>query len=54
MAFLSWSVKYLMRPEVRPFTYGFMCSYALGFFLARGGTEEERAASKYLNPPKHH
>jgi hypothetical protein len=53
MGFFGYAGRHLFAPHVRPFTYGAICTYILGWALARGGTEEERAASKYLNPPKH-
>jgi len=54
MGFFAFARAKLMSPEVRPFTYGFIVTYIGGFLIARGGTAEDRAGSKFLNPPKHH
>ena len=42
-----------LREEVRPFTYGIIVTFLGLSSLSWGGTPEARAASKYLNPPKH-
>ena len=54
MGFFRFAGRHLFAEHVRPFTYGAIATYILAWSLARGGTEAERAESKFLNPPKHH
>lgn len=51
--FMTFMRHHFMRDEVRPFTYGIITTFFLLSSLSWGGTPEQRAASKYLNPPKH-
>ena len=52
--FLKFMFKNALKPEVRPFTYGFVFTWFSINYLSCSGSAEARAASKYCNPPKHH
>lgn len=54
MTFGKFAAKQLVAPEFRPFLYGMIVAWVGLGSLSFGGTPEARAASKYLNPPKHH
>ena len=54
MTMMGFARQHVGRTEVWPFVFsGLFALFALGG-LGFGGTKEARAASKYLNPPKHH
>eukprot|EP00965_Chrysotila_dentata_P229762 6197382-Pleurochrysis_carterae.AAC.2 len=44
----------IARVQTRPLFYGMAFSWLLLATMACGKSPEEKAASKYLNPPKHH
>ena len=52
--FLKFMFKNALKPEVRPFTYGFLFTWFSINYLSCSGSAEARAASTYCNPPKHH
>ena len=52
--FLKFMFKNALKPEVRPFTYGFVFTWFSINYLSCSGSAAARAASKYCNPPKHH
>ena len=53
MTVFQEACKKFFLPEVAPFTYSFVFTFFLFSSLSWGGSKESRAASKYLNPPKH-
>ena len=53
MTFMQFARTQMFKPNVAPFTYSMMFTFCLLGSLSLGGTKEARAASKYLNPPKH-
>ena len=54
MTMMKFARQHIARTEVWPFyVSGLFALFALGG-QGFGGTKEARAASKYLNPPKHH
>ena len=54
MSMTQFAMQHVKRTEVWPFfASGLFALFALGS-TGWGGTKEARAASKYLNPPKHH
>ena len=54
MTFGKHAAKQLLAPEFKPFLYGIIFAFVSLGSLSMGGTPESKAASKYLNPPKHH
>eukprot|EP00308_Calcidiscus_leptoporus_P021053 CAMPEP_0119377206 /NCGR_PEP_ID=MMETSP1334-20130426/43710_1 /TAXON_ID=127549 /ORGANISM="Calcidiscus leptoporus, Strain RCC1130" /LENGTH=54 /DNA_ID=CAMNT_0007396033 /DNA_START=51 /DNA_END=215 /DNA_ORIENTATION=+ len=54
MSFWKFAIQQPLKPEVRPFAIGLLLSWVLLTRLSCGHPEETKAASKYLNPPKHH
>jgi len=52
--FFGFARSHLLKDEVRPFMYGIAVAFLSLGTMSLGGTPEARAASKYLNPPKHH
>ena len=52
--FFGFARKHLVKDEVRPFMWGMLIAFVSLGSLSLGGSQEDRAASKYLNPPKHH
>ena len=54
MTMMGFAKQHMTRTEVWPFVFsGVFALFSLGS-LGFGGSKEARAASKYLNPPKHH
>jgi len=54
MTFFKNALQYMNQPHTRPLFYGMAFSWLLLATMACGKSPEEKAASKYLNPPKHH
>jgi hypothetical protein len=54
MTFFQFARRQVVKDEVRPFMYGIMVAFVSLGSLSLSGDKEARAASKYLNPPKHH
>ena len=53
MTFFQFARVQLFKPTVSPFTYSLIFTFISLGSLSIGGSKEARAASKYLNPPKH-
>lgn len=53
VSFFTFARRQMVKPEVLPFTIGVFVTFGLLGSLSLGGTKEQRAASKYLNPVKH-
>ena len=54
MTFFQFARQQVVKDEVRPFMYGIIVAFSLIGGLSLKSDKEARAASKYLNPPKHH
>ena len=54
MTFFKFARSHLFKTEVWPFTASILFAFVSLGSLSFGGSKEARAASKYLNPPKHH
>ena len=54
MSFGAFAMQHMKRTEVWPFFASALFALVSLGSLGWGGTPEARAASKYLNPPKHH
>lgn len=51
--FFKFAGRHLVKDEVRPFMWGMLVAFVSLGGLSLSSNKEARAASKYLNPPKH-
>jgi hypothetical protein len=53
MTFMKFARAQMLKPEVRPFTWGIITTWVLLMPLGYAN-KEARLTSTYHNPPKHH